>query len=392
MAGNPSIWKCAPPAQMPDEYKEQVAKLDKPLTAVLVQNLVPWKLQATLGEWNVCSTERLAHLFSDGDNCRATASTLLGYHAEDAPTVALASMAISMAYNACKERHQRPTADSPRKERPTEHIGGWHREDLLKIWEVKTGRTRPEQRHQGSNELIAKMKKSLEEGALPDILPHKITSADPFRRITLKKKRKKDTDSEEEPDATLPYDLRTWEDYVTIHNNTLMMCIWNYSHHEHLQCDIQDVDRYYRQWHRLVEKGRYSMTTIIIAERKAFQLIREHCFSGCTFKESLQRVMDDHVFWQEEVFSRPKPNKQTENKNRQDDQKGKGKGSGDKGRKKTKLDERRQKNKELCRGYNQNKCTYGDKCKYEHKCSGRTPTGKPCKGNHPAVECPHNSS
>ena len=49
-----------PPDEVPDEFKEDVAKLHKPLAAILVGKEIPWAAQAALGASGYVTVEDLA--------------------------------------------------------------------------------------------------------------------------------------------------------------------------------------------------------------------------------------------------------------------------------------------------------------------------------------------
>ena len=388
-APTPAQWKDAltqcTPAACPANFQEQIKLLETPYQILLDKHQVPFRIQARMAELAITTTARMACTFSDPAQFMEKGPHIFEYNNAEEGTKASLSMRILMTFNECHMKHN-GVAHSPTKEKntqPTTDVGGWHREDLLRIWESKTGRTRPRKSEQGSDNLIKAMKDSLEKGEIPVILPKKIVSADPTRYISLGSKKRK-TDSDDEYEGRLPTDSKSWRQYLTVHDNTLMMCLWNYSHIQKLQVDITDLEYFHEKFIDIWERGHTTMHTLILAERKAFQQIHDDIFRGRTFKEAMSFLLTDQFFWQHEVYSRQMTrNPTTPTLGRRDSEpnspnkpkdKGNGKGKG----------------KEACKKWNEGKCKWPH-CKYLHRCNAILKNGKPCGGNHKAKDCTRNS-
>ena len=73
------VMAAKPPDEVPDEFKEDVAKLHKPLAAILVGKEIPWAAQAALGASGYVTVEDLADRWDTPAAARENGPRDLGF-------------------------------------------------------------------------------------------------------------------------------------------------------------------------------------------------------------------------------------------------------------------------------------------------------------------------
>ena len=176
-----------PPEEVPAEFKEDVAKLQKPLAAILVGKEIPWAIQAALGASGYVTVEDLADRwntpvaardngprdleFQDGEN---------GFNAQTSAFTAMRLLqAVRVAANLVRGGNQadHPAGQTSPTKAPLEVL--CDRRQLEDAYVATHGTPKPRLEFQGSDGYLKKQWRMIAKGELGYIPAKHIVSALP---------------------------------------------------------------------------------------------------------------------------------------------------------------------------------------------------------------------
>ena len=360
MAAAPDLSQI-PPSDIPDALQDGIAKLSAPLKQLLMMKSVPYLIQHRLGSENYVTVEDLADRWDSAQVARQQGPRELGFEADHngftAASSGFAAMKLFQVVRAAKEMIQtHPSVmatPGPGPSRPlslTEVL--CERPQLEKEFSAKWGIPKPQYRDQGSDALLRRQYKFCSKGEIGFIHSKYIISALPEEGERPIKTRKKITvdgweKEEEEEERAAPTTRRQLEQLHLVFRNTLLMCLAAFPQFPQFNLTKEDLDSFYDWFYGPELGGRRPSPpeqTLLMAERNAWREVHESMHGGMYFKEALEKVQNNSLFWMREVYERVISERAKGKSKKGKDKKGswgypirqplwekKGKGHGDKG-------------------------------------------------------------
>lgn len=186
------------------------------------------------------------------------------------------------------------------------------RHQLEGAWATRTALPIPPLSEQGSYAFAMQLLQCVEQNDTGHFTNNQIISENPYCSDKNNKRRRDpssqgSTSSEdsEHKERQQPHNFESWNRQMITWQNTLLMCIWSRPHITRLQITKTELDRFYN--HLLGEeiyktKPPPAMRTIMTSERRCWQKIRELLHQGLTLSTCLDKMINDTLFWQREVF------------------------------------------------------------------------------------------
>ena len=171
---------------------------------------------------------------------------------------------------------------------------------------------KPQYRDQGSDALLRRRYKFCSKGEIGFIHSKYIISALPQDgERPVKTRRKASVDGwekeEAEEERAAPTTRRQLERLHLVFRNTLLMCLAAFPQFPQFNLKKEDLNSFYDWFYGPAMGGRRSSPseqTLLMAERNAWREVHELMHSGMYFKEALDKVEHDTLFWMMEVYER----------------------------------------------------------------------------------------
>ena len=299
------VMAAKPPDEVPDEFKEDVAKLHKPLAAILVGKEIPWAAQAALGASGYVTVEDRADRWDTPAAARENCSRDLGFrdgeNGFNVQTLAFTAMRLQAAGGS-----QLGPGGQPRKA-PLEVL--CDRRQLEDAYVAIHGTPKPRLEFQGSDGYLKKQWRLIAKGELGYIPAKHIVSALPEEGERPSSTHKKITvdgwDREDEEEVrSHPTSRRQLERLHQTFRTTLLMCTAALPQFGNLKVTKAELDDWYDWFYGEDIAGRPppSDTTLLFAERNAWRKIHEMVRQGTTLSDALKNIRGDFLFWQQEVY------------------------------------------------------------------------------------------
>ena len=297
-----------PPEEVPAEIKEDVAKLQKPLAAILVGKEIPWVIQAALGAsrwktWRIAETPR-RRLGTMVPGTWDSRMERMGSTPRPRPSRRCASF---------RQFGWQPTWSGGatkvtiRRARRARQRLPWRscvtRRQLEDAYVATHGTPKPRLEFQGSDGYLKKQWRMIAKGELGYIPAKHIVSALPEEGERFSSTHKKITvdgwDREDEEEVrSHPTSRRQLERLHLTFRTTLLMCTA-------ARVTKEELDDWYAWFYGEDIAGRKpppSDTTLLFAERNVWRKIHEMVHQGTTLSEALKNIRGDFLFWQREVY------------------------------------------------------------------------------------------
>ena len=305
-----------PPDEVPDEFKEDVAKLHKPLAAILVGKEIPWAAQAALGASGYVTVEDLADRW-DTPAARENGPQDLGFrdgeNGFNVQTLAFTAMRLLQAVRVAASlvwggnQGDHPAGQAGPTKAPLEVL--CDRRQLEDAYVAIHGTPKPRLEFQESDGYLKKQRRLIAKGELGYIPAKHIVSALPEEgdpSSTHKKITVDGWDREDEEEVrSHPTSRRQLERLHQTFRTTLLMCTAALPQFGNLKVTKAELDDWYDWFYGEDIAGRRppsSDTTLLFAERNAWRKIHEMVHQGTTLSDALKNIRGDFLFWQREVY------------------------------------------------------------------------------------------
>eukprot|EP00435_Cladocopium_sp_Y103_P069921 s192_g34.t1 len=319
-----------PPDAIPEDLKEDVDKLTKGLSVILVARQIPWHVQAAMGRQGYITVEDLADRWDTPEAARQNGPTDLGFlagtHGFDQATTAFTTMRLLQAVRTARQTSSLPGAmggpASPVKSTsaassPLE--ANLDRRLLEETYMKHFSQNRPRLEHQGSDALLKRQFKFVNRGELGFIPVKYLVSALPEEGERPTKTTKRFTldgweGQEEEEIRANPTTRRQLERMHMVFRTTLLMCLASVPQFGNLALTKRELDDWYDWFYGEDIAGRHpapSEAILLYAERNAWCRIHDLVHGGESLSQALKTIRQDLLFWTREVYERegntPKP-------------------------------------------------------------------------------------
>ena len=295
-----------------------MAKLQKPLVAILVGKEIPWVIQAALGASGYVTVEDLADRWNTPAAARENGPRDLefrdGENGFNAQTSAFAAMCLLQAARVAAQlvrggnQGDHPEGQAGPAKAPLEVL--CDRRQLEDAFVATQGAPKPRLEFQGSDSYLKKQWRLIAKGGLGYIPAKHIISALPEEGERPSSTHKKITvdgwDREDEEEVrSHPTLRRQLERLHLTFRTTLLLCTVVLPQSGNLKVTKEELDDWHAWFYGEDIAGRKpppSDTTLLFAERNAWRKIHEMVHQGTTLSEALKNIRGDSLFWQREVY------------------------------------------------------------------------------------------
>lgn len=250
-----------PPASVPEDQAEDVGKLTKALSVVLVSKEIPWRVQGELGRQGYVTVEDLADRWNSPEDARANGPHDLdfeaGNHGFTAQSTAFTAMRLLQAVRAAQQIATLPggTAALHPLARGVTTAGStleasFDRRTLEETYMKVYSQNRPKLETQGSDALLRRQYRFVRRGEIGFIQVKHLVSALPEegeRPTTTSNRFTLDgfEGTEEEEIRANPATRRQLERMHAVFRTTLLMCTASVPQFSNLTITKQELDDWY---------------------------------------------------------------------------------------------------------------------------------------------------
>ena len=312
-----------PPASVPEDQAEDVGKLTKALSVVLVSKEIPWRVQGELGREGYVTVEDLADRWNSPEDARANGPHDLdfeaGNHGFTAQSTAFTAMRLLQAVRAAQQIATLPGGTSALHPlaRGVTTAGStleasFDRRALEETYMKVYSQNRPKLETQGSDALLRRQYRFVRRGEIGFIQVKHLVSALPEegeRPTTTSNRFTLDgfEGTEEEEIRANPATRRQLERMHAVFRTTLLMCTASVPQFSNLTITKQELDDWYDWFYGEDIAGRFpppSEAVLLYAERNAWRKIHDMVHGGMPLSEALKPIKADLLFWTREVYER----------------------------------------------------------------------------------------
>lgn len=325
MAAIPDV-ATAPPAEVPPQYQEDIAKLHHQVLTIFQRKEVPYVVMAQMANDGYVSVEDLADRWPTILDSRNESARDLQFRHQDRNNLftEAKSRLISIRISQCVREAQTligsgqvaPGAAAPVVRMATGSTGAPNidalcdRRQLLQIWTTQTQLPAPRLEDQGSDALLKRQFRLCSQGEVGWIQSKYIISALPEpdeRPIKTSKKVTVDGWEREDEEETrkMPTTRRQLERMHTVFRNNLLMSMLSFPSMPKLNATHRDLEDWFRWfWGRDIadRKPQPSEQVLLWAERNAWREIHNLVYGGMGLKEAMNQIKNDTLFWTREVY------------------------------------------------------------------------------------------
>eukprot|EP00435_Cladocopium_sp_Y103_P012846 s2373_g3.t1 len=283
-----------PPDAIPEDLKEDVGKLTKGLSVILVARQIPWHVQAAMGRQGYITVEDLADRWDTPEAARQNGPTDLGFlagtHGFDQATTAFTAMRLLQAVRTARQTSSLPGA-----------LGG-----PASPGKSTSAASSPlEANLDRSDALLKRQFKFVNRGELGFIPVKYLVSALPEEGERPTKTTKRFTldgweGHEEEEIRANPTTRRQLERMHMVFRTTLLMCLASVPQFGNLALTKRELDDWYNWFYAKDIAGRHpapSEAILLYAERNAWRRIHDLVHGGETLSQALKTIRQDLLFW-----------------------------------------------------------------------------------------------
>ena len=317
-----------PPEAIPPDQQEDVERLSKGLSVLLVSKQIPWRIQGELARQGYTTVEDLADRWDSPEEARNHGPRELdfteGNHGFTAQSTAFTAMRLLQAVRAARMLATIPGTAHTQGALPRSTTPGGSsleisldrrtlEETYMKTYKV----SRPRLELQGSDALLKRQHRFITRGEIGFIQVKHLISALPEEGERPTKTSKRFTmdgweGHEEEEVRSNPTTRRQLERMHMVFRTTLLMCTASAPQFANLCITKEELDAWYTWFYGEDIAGRSpppSEAILLYAERNAWRKIHDMVHGGTTLSEALRTIKLDLLFWTREVYERV--NKQT---------------------------------------------------------------------------------
>ena len=317
-----------PPEAIPPDQQEDVERLSKGLSVLLVSKQIPWRIQGELARQGYTTVEDLADRWDSPEEARNHGPRELdfteGNHGFTAQSTAFTAMRLLQAVRAARMLATIPGTAHTQGALPRSTTPGGSpleisldrrtlEETYMKTYKV----SRPRLESQGSDALLKRRHRFIARGEIGFIQVKHLISALPEEGERPTKTSKRFTldgweGHEEEEVRSNPTTRRQLERMHMVFRTTLLMCTASAPQFANLCITKEELDSWYEWFYGEDIAGRSpppSEAILLYAERNAWRKIHDMVHGGTTLSEALRTIKLDLLFWTREVYERV--NKQT---------------------------------------------------------------------------------
>eukprot|EP00971_Amphidinium_carterae_P128169 2538851-Amphidinium_carterae.1 len=240
-----------PPDPIPEDLESDVGKLDTDLRALFGSLSIPYHVQAAFAQSGFSTVADLADRWANKSEARSQGPADLGFKAGSNNHTAASSLVtavrLGQAIEAAQERvkHRQQLVSSSEDTNAKYILTSAVRSSMETLYQRKY-HNRPPLEHQGSDAFLGKLYKDVAKGTVSFYPLHKVqpylADVDPAPRAS---KRKKAEDSDNEYEEDPPASWESWRQRLLIWRTSLLMAVVAHPHHNHLQVELTDVEKFY---------------------------------------------------------------------------------------------------------------------------------------------------
>ena len=317
-----------PTEAIPPDQQEDVERLSKGLSVLLVSKQIPWRIQGELARQGYSTVEDLADRWDSPEEARNHGPRELdfteGNHGFTAQSTAFTAMRLLQAVRAARMLATIPGTAHTQGALPRSTTPGGSpleisldrrtlEETYMKTYKV----SRPRLESQGSDALLKRQHRFIARGEIGFIQVKHLISALPEEGERPTKTSKRFTldgweGHEEEEVRSNPTTRRQLERMHMVFRTTLLMCTASAPQFANLCITKEELDSWYEWFYGEDIAGRSpppSEAILLYAESNAWRKIHDMVHGGTTLSEALRTIKLDLLFWTREVYERV--NKQT---------------------------------------------------------------------------------
>ena len=309
-----------PPDPVPPSLEAGVQKLTRQVRTILDLKVVPYYIQAQLGDEGYVTVEDLADRWDKAEEARTSGPKELKFEANSNDyTQDFTKLCAMRLYQAVKLAKQSGGSPAALGADATMSLPGsklsldmaCDRVQLEVQYQLKTKGQKPPLEEQGSDTFLKKQCRRCMKGEVGFFASRQSISLLPETDERPIKKRKTlaqafEGDDEEESRAN-PTTMRQLQRMHTVFSTNLLMCVFAFPQFGQLEIDRSDLDEFYSWLYGPSIGGRSpppSVYTLMMAERNAWREITRKMHLGKKFRTSLQEIQQDLLFWQREVYEK----------------------------------------------------------------------------------------
>ena len=295
-------------------------KLTRQTRTLLDLKVIPYYIQAQLGDAGYITVEDLADRWHSAEEARTSGPRELKFEANSNDYTAEFSKLCAMRmYQAVKIAKQSGGSSVALGADTTSIRSGskfsmdmaCDRAQLEAQYQLKTKGQKPPLEEQGSDTFLKKQFKRCLKGEIGLFTSRQIISLLPETEDRPMKKRKTlvqalEGDDEEESRAN-PTTMRQLQRMHTVFTTNLLMCTFAFPQFSQLEVEKTDIDDFYSWLYGPSIGGRSpppSIYTLMMAERNAWREITRKMHLGKSLRVSLQETKHNLLFWQREVYEK----------------------------------------------------------------------------------------
>ena len=312
-----------PPDAIPDDQVDDVGKLSKPLSVLLVSKQIPWRIQGEMGRQGYTTVDDLADRWNSPEDARTNGPRDLefeaGQHGFTARITEFTAMRLLQAVRTARQMSSLPGGQqlTGLQARATSPLGStleatMDRRSLEEAYMKVYNQPRPKLEYQGSDALLKRQARFVGRGELGYIQVKHLVSALPEEGERPTKTSKRFTldgfeGTEEEEIRANPTTRRQLERMHMVFRTNLLMCVASAPQFSNLTITKTDLDAWYDWFYGEDIAGRSpapSEAILLYAERNAWRKIHDMVHGGMDLKEALSAIKNDLLFWTREVYER----------------------------------------------------------------------------------------
>ena len=305
-----------PPEAIPPDQQEDVERLSKGLSVLLVSKQIPWRIQGELARQGYTTVEDLADRWDSPEEARNHGPRELdfteGNHGFTAQSTAFTAMRLLQAVRAARMLATIPGTAHTQGALPRSTTPGGSpleisldrrtlEETYMKTYKV----SRPRLESQGSDALLKRQHRFIARGEIEFIPVKHLISALPEEGERPTKTSKRFTldgweGHEEEEVRSNPTTRRQLERMHMVFRTTLLMCTASAPQFANLCITKEELDSWYEWFYGEDIAGRSpppSEAILLYAERNAWRKIHDMVHGGTTLSEALRTIKLDLLFW-----------------------------------------------------------------------------------------------
>lgn len=312
----------APPNEVPEIFKPAIEKLSRQSRQILNLKVVPYYIQAKLGDSGYVTVEDLADRWNKADDAREKGPRELKFEPNSNDyTQEFSELCAMRLFQAVK--HAKLSggntvalgADAPLSMSSKFALDiACDRAQLEVQYQMKTNCPRPPLEDQGSDSFLKKQYRFCMKGEIGFFTSKQIVSLLPDleerpvkRRRTLVQALEGEDDEETRSNPTT---MRQLERMQKVFMTNLLMCIYAFPQFSQLEVSKKELEDFYN-WLNGPSIGartpQPSVYTIMMAERNAWREIARKMHLGQTLSTALADMRSDLLFWQREVYEKLEP-------------------------------------------------------------------------------------